>query len=261
MTYDYVNPEMDSIKHWWMADKDTIKSNSKQLNTQSYALGTRIYALAIVYTKDGNHYVFSSLPAIVTEPGASQIAAVMIGPDSVTIQDALAIERVEIIGERENLEYIPQWHVNGTPIPELHDMELSLSPFKHGDKIFVILLWGEGQEAPSNEITILNSPPVITSTPPALNLSDAGYQYTVTVEDPDFDPISYSLSQAPAGMTIHPATGTITWPDPVPGIHTVKVEVTDNMQGFASQEFNLTLTETMPDTDTDIQPDTDIDSL
>jgi RHS repeat-associated protein len=50
---------------------------------------------------------------------------------------------------------------------------------------------------------------VLGSLPVSLN---SGYLYQVRAVDPDGDPLHYSLTTAPAGMTIHPQTGTIRWP-------------------------------------------------
>jgi hypothetical protein len=50
---------------------------------------------------------------------------------------------------------------------------------------------------------------VLGSIPVSLN---AGYLYQVRAVDPDGDPLHYSLTTAPAGMTIDPQTGTIRWP-------------------------------------------------
>jgi RHS repeat-associated protein len=70
------------------------------------------------------------------------------------------------------------------------------------------------QQAPGN------LPPHIISTPiRQLNLPPAGgspvtYQYPVKAIDADKDPLTYSLTTGPTGMTIDPGSGLITWNGP-----------------------------------------------
>ncbi|NJD05534.1 MAG: hypothetical protein FIA97_03420 [Methylococcaceae bacterium] len=57
-----------------------------------------------------------------------------------------------------------------------------------------------------------NTVPKVTTTPAPKGLTaGAEYRYDVNASDPDFDSLTYSLRQAPAGMAIDAATGIITW--------------------------------------------------
>ena len=53
---------------------------------------------------------------------------------------------------------------------------------------------------------------MIVSDPVTTAVAGQPYTYPVKAIDPDNDPLTYSLTTAPAGMTIDPATGLITWP-------------------------------------------------
>ncbi len=56
-----------------------------------------------------------------------------------------------------------------------------------------------------------NRPPTITS-PAIVNAEDGTpYSYDVQATDPDNEPLIYSLTQAPTGMTIDSSTGVISW--------------------------------------------------
>ncbi len=65
----------------------------------------------------------------------------------------------------------------------------------------------------SFEITVeaVNVAPMIFSTPVTKAAVGAVYQYDVDANDVDGDTVTYTLSQAPDGMTIDAATGVITW--------------------------------------------------
>lgn len=56
-----------------------------------------------------------------------------------------------------------------------------------------------------------NNPPVITSIPVNEVYEGESYIYAVAATDPDGDELTYSLEQAPSGMSIDPQTGLIAW--------------------------------------------------
>ena len=82
-------------------------------------------------------------------------------------------------------------------------------------------------------------PPAITSTPPTDAAVGQTYLYAVTAADADGDPLVYSLDAAPAGMTIDPVTGDISWTPAAGqlGPQAVIVRVSDGAGGFATQAF------------------------
>ncbi|MEM7312290.1 MAG: LamG-like jellyroll fold domain-containing protein [Planctomycetota bacterium] len=71
--------------------------------------------------------------------------------------------------------------------------------------------------------------------------SDPSYQYQVEAIDADFDPISYVLDEAPAGMSIDESTGFIGWNPTAEqlGTHTVRVVANDGRGGTATQEYQV----------------------
>ena len=88
-----------------------------------------------------------------------------------------------------------------------------------------------------------NSAPTIVSKPSPSPNGDQ-YNYLVQATDADGDAITYALEAAPSGMTIEPNTGQIHWgitPD-VKGSYQVRVVAKDPQGGFATQEFDLSLT-------------------
>lgn len=90
---------------------------------------------------------------------------------------------------------------------------------------------------------VLNSPPVITSGPVTIGEVGQPYRYDAEAGDPDAgDILTFSLSTAPTGMAIDPATGVIDWTPAANqgGQQVVIVRVQDQgglpaTQGFAVQ--------------------------
>lgn len=82
-----------------------------------------------------------------------------------------------------------------------------------------------------------NRPPEITSTPQGETTPGAAYSYQVQAEDPDADPLSFGLDQAPVGMAIDGA-GLISW-STVAGSHQILIRVSDPLGNSAVQSFTL----------------------
>lgn len=96
------------------------------------------------------------------------------------------------------------------------------------------LIWFSGcgkDEPPTPENGVPpNNPPEITSSPPTEVTAGEQYSYDVDATDLDSDPLTFILNQSPAGMTIDPVSGLITWTPAYSqiGENTVTVEATDN---------------------------------
>jgi hypothetical protein len=59
------------------------------------------------------------------------------------------------------------------------------------------------------------------------------------------NPVTYSLITGPAGMTVNPATGVVSWPTVVGGTHTITIRGT-NSAGFDDEAWLLTVTRIVP---------------
>lgn len=94
-----------------------------------------------------------------------------------------------------------------------------------------------------------NQAPTITSTPVTGATANQAYAYDVDATDPDsIDVLSYSLTTAPAGMTIDPATGLIQWTPTTNqiGIQSVTVRVQDPGGLFDVQTYSVTVVSPPP---------------
>jgi VCBS repeat-containing protein len=111
---------------------------------------------------------------------------------------------------------------------------------------------GESGASPDTEnftvsVTPVNDEPVITAVPSANAVESTLYSFTVTVSDPDDSNWNFSLSNAPAGMTIGATTGVINW-TPAEGVSTsgtVTVSAADDGADGAmpgSQAFSIGVT-------------------
>ena len=93
-----------------------------------------------------------------------------------------------------------------------------------------------------------NAPPGFTSTPGTAGSHQVPYRYQATASDPNNDPLTFSLSQGPAGMTVHPDTGLVEWTPTGSqmGSQTVVLRVTDPAQASATQSFEIVVVDATP---------------
>ncbi|MDD2700775.1 MAG: S8 family serine peptidase [Sideroxydans sp.] len=113
--------------------------------------------------------------------------------------------------------------------------------------------YGYGLVDAASAYTRLNTPalnpPVIVSTPLLTTLPGHAYAYKVTASDPDGGPLSFSLDQAPPGMTLKTTSDFIAWIGWWPGYaqtgsHIVTVRATDPSGLSSTQSFNLAVQDT-----------------
>ncbi|MFM6643375.1 MAG: putative Ig domain-containing protein [Microcystis panniformis] len=88
-----------------------------------------------------------------------------------------------------------------------------------------------------------NYAPVIISEPILKASTSQNYVYDVNAIDPDKDILTYSLVNAPQGMSIDDLTGEILWntAGKTVGNYNISVKVTDNRGGVDTQEFVIAL--------------------
>lgn len=148
-------------------------------------------------------------------------------------------------GDEISFKYL--WKINGEEIVGATDEALEWQDeFKRGDKITLEVIPFDGKEEGlwriEGEFSIPNSPPKITSEPEP-KMEGGKFGYTVLAEDPDGDPVEYTLKNAPKGMVIEPATGLITWNFDKKDAGEYKIEIiaTDPEGAKANQILTLTI--------------------
>ena len=90
----------------------------------------------------------------------------------------------------------------------------------------------------------LDHPPAFTSAPTVSVPAGKAYAYAATAGDRDGDALAYSLADGPAGMTIDPASGAVSWATTAAdaGNHDVTLGVSDGRGGTDRQHFVVTVT-------------------
>lgn len=177
---------------------------------------------------------------------APQITGIATTPEE--WHSGIAVEVVpaaeDVDGDVVELRY--QWSINGEVDPFLTEAVLPAERNRRGDRIEVLVTPFDGREEGrvyrSVVQAVTGSAPTIVSKPPA-RFEALSYEYQVKATDPDNDQLAFSLDTPPAGMTIEPATGRLSWPlaGVPPGKYDVRIVVRDPEGGEDRQEYELTL--------------------
>lgn len=230
---------------WIVNEEPRPEEVSSTFHPEHLNLGDRVTVEAIPH--DGK---IAGLPvrsqSVVVGNTPPAIRALTIQPSSPKVGDRLAatVDGSDIDGE--DIRYTYRWSHNNRLILEGEQGTLDTTGFSRGDVIAVSVTphdrGSHGKEKLSDLLTLANSPPKFTSSPPGI-LANGQFGYIVSAVDPENDPVTFSLESAPSGMTIDEKTGRIQWEaSPASaGVYKVKVLVKDDHQGWASQEFDVTL--------------------
>jgi hypothetical protein len=142
--------------------------------------------------------------------------------------------------------YAYQWEKNGLIMPEEKGEVFEKERLKKGDSITITVTPDDrgslGKQKKSDPITILNSPPIIVSSPPS-DLKQNIYTYQMKAVDLDNDPMIFVLKKAPKGMVINRETGLIQWEVSKgnQGDHSIEIEATDPEGAKSFQRYTLTI--------------------
>ena len=186
---------------------------------------------------------------------APDIAEIHLEPVPVRRGELLKVKVIAGDPDGDPITLSYKWLVNDKEIPDAKTDTLDTKDFRKKDVLAVLVTVSDGKAPREGRAglpaVIENSPPRFTSRPPAgITLvvpKDGGlaregmYEYAVTAVDPDEDPVTFELKQAPPGMTIDAATGKIAWKVTLEnaGKHHVVIAAKDNDKGVTQQDFDL----------------------
>ena len=154
-------------------------------------------------------------------------------------------------GDDVEMEYV--WLVNGEPLPRQEGPRFDSSELQRGDRVRVEVRVTDGDAttppARSRELEITNAPPQLARIP-RFEAEDGVFRHQLEASDPDGDRnLRFRLVEGPAGMTVDPVLGVLTWrpsADQV-GNFPVEVVVEDSHGDGTSLRFDLNVTTHEPE--------------
>ncbi len=242
------DPNGDSVTYtfqWMKNDEEMIGENKNSLSSKTLKKGDLIRAK--VTPSDGklNGKPFLSDPVkILNSPPV--IREVWIEPKVAYVTDRLKANMKSLDQDGDFIYYTYRWEKNGVVLNEEREEISEKGQLKKGDSIVVIASPDDrensGTPKKSETLIISNSPPVILSSPPT-SVEKTTYLYQVRADDPDNDPLTYTLKSGPKGMEMDKKTGLIRWEirKEDKGNHSVEIEVSDEAGAKSIQRYSLTI--------------------
>lgn len=151
----------------------------------------------------------------------------------------------DLDGEKVPLKY--RWYVDDKEQQETGEV-FSLKGVRKGSWVYARVEAGEGNGAGpwkySTKCMVVNSPPVVRSTLPLSVPPDRRFEYRIAAEDPDGDPLAYSLEKGPPGMTLNGPV--LSWQVPTDYLGRnaeITVRIADGDGGITRLDINMTVRE------------------
>jgi hypothetical protein len=244
-----------TYRYQWFVNNLPIQGATEpQFSTESLKKDDRIRVTVTPNDGKMDGPVFETDPVTVGNT-APEIAEIHLEPVPLHRGEQLKVTVVAGDAEGDPITLSYKWFRNDKVIPDAKTDTLDAKDFRKKDVLAVLVIPSDGKATREGHaglpVTIVNSPPSFTSTPPAgialvvpkdgSPAREGTYEYAVTAVDPDEDPVTFELKQAPPGMTIDAATGKITWKLTVEnaGKHKVVIAAKDNDNEVTQQEFDL----------------------
>ena len=161
--------------------------------------------------------------------------------------NTLGVEAEGTVADGDPVQFEFAWQKNGQPAGTGNRLT---APVKRGDKVTVTVTPFDGRQRGKSATLsreILNTPPVIEGQE-QFQITDGAVTFHVRASDADGDPLTYSIKDAPAGMSIDPKTGSVRWVTSpgTTGKIPFTVVVSDGSGGESTARFTVTIAEQPP---------------
>lgn len=241
------DPERDAVTYqyrWYVNDSLVPGESDSQLPPEKLKRGDRV-SVEVTPSDGRSTGTAYKTQAVLVGNTLPFVASVGL-PDQVKPGDVVKVEADIKDPDNDEVHVRYRWWKNQDLVAETEVPSLETTGYVRGDVLRVSVVprdaGGEGKEISPPPVVIGNSPPRFTSKP--LPVTQRGlYQYRPTAVDPEGDPISFELQNAPPGMTIDKTIGVISWkiPADLSGAYRIRVVAEDGQGGSSSQEFELTV--------------------
>ena len=242
------DPEGDPITYryqWIKNEQEMAGENKSSLRTDRFQKGDLIQAKVTPSDgkSEGSPYLTPPVRILNSVP---VIHEVWVEPKLPFANDNLKAQVKGSDLDGDFVYYTYQWEKDGKVIPDERNQVLDRGRFKKGDTISVTVLPDDreiqGKPKKSDPVLISNSPPMIISTPPT-TVEGTTYRYAVKANDPDQDPVIFTLKSGPKGMAIDREKGLIQWEirKEDKGTHPIEIEASDPEGAKSTQRFTLTV--------------------
>jgi hypothetical protein len=210
------DPDGDPITYkyqWIKNEQEMVGENKSSLRPDRFQKGDLIQAKVTPTDGKSEGHPFLSAPVKILN-SAPVIQEVWVEPKLAFAGDSLKAQVKGADLDGDFVYYTFQWEKEGRVISDEKNQVLERGRFKKGDSIAITVIPDDrevqGEPKKSDPVLILNSPPMIVSSPPT-SVDGTTYRYLARANDPDGDPIVFTLKSGPKGMVIDKDKGLIRW--------------------------------------------------
>ena len=248
MSIQSKDPNGDPITYqyqWIRNEEEIIGGNKNSLKDGNFKKGDLIRVRVTPSDGKASGTPFPSTPVKILN-STPVIQEIQIEPKVAYVTDRLKVYVKGSDIDGDFIYYTYQWEKNGVVLGDERRDFLERGRFKKGESIAVIVTPDDretlGTPKKSEPLVILNSPPLIVSSPPT-SVEKTTYIYQVKANDPDNDLLTFSLKSGPKGMEMDKKTGLIKWEirKEDKGSYPVEIEVSDAEGAKSIQRYTLTL--------------------
>jgi len=242
------DPNGDPITYqyqWIRNEEEIIGGNKNSLKDGNFKKGDLIRVRVTPSDGKASGTPFLSTPVKILN-STPVIQEIRIEPKVAYVTDRLKVYVKGSDLDGDFIYYTYQWEKNGVVLGDERRDFLERGRFKKGESIAVIVTPDDretlGTPKKSEPLVILNSPPLIVSSP-TTSVEKTTYIYQVKANDPDNDLLTFSLKSGPKGMEMDKKTGLIRWEirKEDKGSHPVEIEVSDVEGAKSIQQYTLTI--------------------
>ena len=213
------------------------------LSPSRFQRGDRIRAN--VNLRAGGEEILLTTPEVVAGNALPGVTDVRMEPQAPTTGSTVRAIVQGQDADGDSLKYKYKWYVNDLPVAGESE-SLVLKGVKKGAWVHVSVTpndgFADGAWKESSRYQVVNAPPVVKSLVPTTIPPSMMLRHFIVAEDPDGDPMTFTLSKGPPGMILTGAT--IEWQVPESSIGThveAVVTISDGDGGQTVQTFAMTI--------------------
>lgn len=225
----------------WFVNGGERRIGSDTMAAGSANKGDEIQAEATVERRGGTVVVRSKTVRVANAPPrvtGAELSSLSPGKGETLVVTATAEDP-----DRDPIRLLFRWRIGGKVVQEGENPGLLLSTAGKGDEVYCEVIPGDGEATgrslATHAVTVRNSPPVVRSTPPSSAGAGGVFSYRMAADDPDGDPLVFTMIEGPEGASFEADTFRWTPPAGFQGTARVVLRVSDGGGGEARQEFLL----------------------